>query len=62
MKRVELIPMGVALAGLRNPITKQIIKTFPITEKGFRDTIRRYVDKFNMFIVNASDFSWNPNY
>jgi len=61
MKRVELILMG-HVAGLINPITREVIKTFPIMKKGFRQAIRAYVDKFNMYIVNASNFTWNPNY
>jgi len=57
MTEAKLVRAGAA-AQLQNPLTKEIIKQFPILKAGFREELKAYIATFKIQVINAASFTW----
>ena len=63
MINVKLVLFGHC-ARLINPLTKEVVKSFPVIISGalpFRERITDYLKQKKLYVVNAHSLTWNPN-
>ena len=63
MINVKLVLFGHC-ARLINPLTKEVVKSFPVIMAGvnpFRERVSDYIKQKRLYVVNADSLTWNPN-